>query len=73
MTIRRSKPSPMLELGSVLTRTDRIMRLLTGRLEPKAGPLFMRLEPDSGDLGEDAPEARVERGLCKATFGVLTC
>ncbi|KAK0723296.1 hypothetical protein B0T26DRAFT_257660 [Lasiosphaeria miniovina] len=42
----------------------RILRLLAGDLEPKAGPLFMRLQPNSHDLGEDdAPQARVERGI----------
>ncbi|KXX73301.1 Conidial development protein fluffy [Madurella mycetomatis] len=41
----------------------RALRLLTGDLEPKTGPLFMRLHPDLGDQGEDSPEARVERGI----------
>ncbi|KAL2018978.1 hypothetical protein VTK56DRAFT_10203 [Thermocarpiscus australiensis] len=41
----------------------RALRLLTGDLEPKTGPLFMRLHPYSKDQGEDAPEARVERGI----------
>ena len=41
----------------------RLLRLLTGRLEPNTGPLFMKLRPESGDLGEDAPEMRVERGI----------
>ncbi|KAK1828974.1 hypothetical protein QBC39DRAFT_264138 [Podospora conica] len=41
----------------------RLLRLLTGRLEPNAGPLFMRLQPDGDDLGEDAPKLRLERGI----------
>ncbi|KAK4107507.1 hypothetical protein N656DRAFT_719960 [Canariomyces notabilis] len=41
----------------------RALRLLTGDLEPKTGPLFMRLHPDSRDQGEDSPESRVERGI----------
>ncbi|GAB1313681.1 C6-zinc finger TF, regulator of conidiation [Madurella fahalii] len=41
----------------------RALRLLTGDLEPKTGPLFMRLHPDPRDHGEDSPEARVERGI----------
>ncbi|KAK4130261.1 hypothetical protein BT67DRAFT_452495 [Trichocladium antarcticum] len=41
----------------------RLLRLLTGDLEPKTGPLFMRLYPDTGDVGDDGPEARVERGI----------
>ncbi|KAK3684072.1 putative C6-zinc finger TF, regulator of conidiation [Podospora appendiculata] len=41
----------------------RNLRLLTGRLEPKTGPLFMQLQLDSGDLGDDGPQVRVERGI----------
>ncbi|KAK1761531.1 hypothetical protein QBC47DRAFT_291246 [Echria macrotheca] len=41
----------------------RILRLLTGRLEPNTGPLFMRLDPEAGDSGDDAPEVRIERGI----------
>ncbi|KAK3314457.1 hypothetical protein B0H66DRAFT_481924 [Apodospora peruviana] len=41
----------------------RVLRLLTGRLEPNTGPLFMKLQPECGDLGEDAPHVRVERGI----------
>ncbi|KAK3387881.1 putative C6-zinc finger TF, regulator of conidiation [Podospora didyma] len=41
----------------------RVLQLLTGHLEPKAGPLFMRLQPHSPYMGEDSPEARVERGI----------
>ncbi|KAK0651045.1 hypothetical protein B0T16DRAFT_403071 [Cercophora newfieldiana] len=41
----------------------RMLRLLTGRLEPKTGPLFMRLELGSEDGGQDTPEVRVERGI----------
>ncbi|KAK5651955.1 hypothetical protein OQA88_11497 [Cercophora sp. LCS_1] len=41
----------------------RLLRLLTGRLEPNTGPLFMRLQPNSGEFGEDAPGARIERGI----------
>lgn len=41
----------------------KVLRLLTGRLEPNTGPLFMRLQLDSGDLGEDSPEVRVKRGI----------
>ncbi|KAL2195622.1 hypothetical protein P885DRAFT_40006 [Corynascus similis CBS 632.67] len=41
----------------------RFLRLLTGDLEPKTGPLFMRLYPDSRDVDDDTPEARVERGI----------
>jgi hypothetical protein len=40
----------------------RVLRLFTGRLEPNAGPLFMRLHPELGDVGVDDPEVRVERG-----------
>lgn len=47
---------------------NRVLRLLTGDLEPKTGPLFMRIYPDSGDAGDDAPEARVERGLSFVDF-----
>ncbi|KAG7285617.1 hypothetical protein NEMBOFW57_010246 [Staphylotrichum longicolle] len=39
----------------------RLFRLLTGDLEPKSGPLFMRICSGSGEVGDDAPEARVER------------
>ncbi|KAK3900155.1 hypothetical protein C8A05DRAFT_17504 [Staphylotrichum tortipilum] len=41
----------------------RMLRLLTRDLEPKTGPLFMRLYPDAGDVGDDTPEARIERGI----------
>ncbi|KAK4148811.1 hypothetical protein C8A00DRAFT_19422 [Chaetomidium leptoderma] len=41
----------------------RVLRLLTGDLEPKTGPLFMRMYPDTGHVGDDNPEARVERGI----------
>ena len=39
-----------------------MLRLLTGRLEPKTGPLFMKLRPDPEESGDDAPHIRVERG-----------
>ncbi|KAL2256579.1 hypothetical protein VTK26DRAFT_1462 [Humicola hyalothermophila] len=39
------------------------LRLLTGDLEPKTGPLFMRIHPEPEDKEEDAPQARVERGI----------
>ncbi|KAK3988987.1 putative conidial development protein fluffy [Cladorrhinum sp. PSN332] len=45
----------------------RFLRLLTGDLEPKTGPLFIRLHPDTGEMGEDAPQARVERGIALQT------
>ncbi|KAK4221780.1 putative conidial development protein fluffy [Podospora fimiseda] len=41
----------------------RFLRLLTGDLESKTGPLFIRLHPDTGVMGEDTPQARVERGI----------
>ncbi|KAL2131767.1 hypothetical protein VTI74DRAFT_4617 [Chaetomium olivicolor] len=41
----------------------RHLRLLTRDLEPITGPIFMRISPNSGDMGDDAPEARVERGI----------
>ncbi|AEO61292.1 hypothetical protein MYCTH_2071661 [Thermothelomyces thermophilus ATCC 42464] len=41
----------------------RLLRLLTGDLEPKTGPLFMRIYPDFRDVEDDTPEARVERGI----------
>ncbi|KAK4159697.1 putative conidial development protein fluffy [Cladorrhinum sp. PSN259] len=45
----------------------RFLRLLTGDLEPKTGPLFIRLHPETGEMGEDAPQARVERGIALQT------
>lgn len=43
--------------------TRRLLRLLTGDLETKTAPLFMRIYPDSRDPhDDDAPGARVERG-----------
>ncbi|KAK4183792.1 putative conidial development protein fluffy [Podospora australis] len=45
----------------------RFVRLLTGDLEPKSGPLFIRLHPDPSDTSEDTPETRVERGIALQT------
>lgn len=49
-------------------RTGRLLRLLTGRLEPNAGPLFMRLQGDGGDWGEDEPKLRLERGMFPSSW-----
>ncbi|KAK0736071.1 hypothetical protein B0T21DRAFT_289465 [Apiosordaria backusii] len=45
----------------------RFFRLLTGDLEPKAGPLFIRLQPDPASVDEDTPQTRVERGIALQT------
>ncbi|KAL2166534.1 hypothetical protein VTG60DRAFT_2547 [Thermothelomyces hinnuleus] len=49
--------------GLSFVRTGSLLRLLTGDLEPKTGPLFMRIYPDFRDVEDDTPEARVERGI----------
>ncbi|VBB83594.1 Putative Conidial development protein fluffy [Podospora comata] len=45
----------------------RFLRLLTGDLEPKVGPLFIRLQPNPASLDEDTPQTRVERGIALQT------
>ncbi|KAK4180706.1 putative conidial development protein fluffy [Triangularia setosa] len=46
----------------------RFLRLLTGDLEPKAGPLFIRLHPGPpASVDEDTPQTRVERGIALQT------
>ncbi|KAK0668734.1 putative conidial development protein fluffy [Cercophora samala] len=45
----------------------RFLRLLTGDLEPKVGPLFIRLQPNPGSVDEDTPQTRVERGIALQT------
>ncbi|KAK4198639.1 putative conidial development protein fluffy [Triangularia verruculosa] len=45
----------------------RFLRLLTGDLEPKAGPLFIRLQSNPVGLDEDTPQTRVERGIALQT------
>ncbi|KAK0614888.1 hypothetical protein B0T17DRAFT_371073 [Bombardia bombarda] len=41
----------------------RLLQLLTGRLEHKTGPLFMKLQEDSADLGDEPPQVRIDRGI----------
>ncbi|KAK4038898.1 hypothetical protein C8A01DRAFT_47538 [Parachaetomium inaequale] len=41
----------------------RLFGLLAGDLEPKTGPLFMRIHPDSSAVGDEGPQARIERGV----------
>ncbi|KAK4101776.1 hypothetical protein N658DRAFT_506544 [Parathielavia hyrcaniae] len=42
---------------------NRLISLMGGHLELKDGPLFARIHTDWGDLGDDTPAARVERGI----------
>ncbi|KAK4142834.1 uncharacterized protein C8A04DRAFT_12936 [Dichotomopilus funicola] len=41
----------------------RMLRLLSGDLEPRTGPLFMRMHPECEFAEDDTPEARLERGI----------
>lgn len=67
--------SPSLDVRPPDDMIGRLLRLLTGDLEPKSGPLFMRIYSDSGEVGDDAPEVRVERGssTCLAAEPWLPC
>ncbi len=62
IVLTNMRASSSLDVPPPDNTTGRLFRLLTGDLEPKSGPLFMRIYSDSGEVGDDAPEARVERG-----------